>query len=131
MTLIELVKNHIEQNIKSINLLFGDNLFINTYPDKSDTIVSLIDMGGYPPPVYTPTREKIIEFKFRASNYIAGKKLGNELFNLFHDKENYYINENRIMHSYARTDVSYLYKDQNEREEFSLEVVFLIENKRK
>lgn len=129
MTLIELVKDYVTDNIESIDLEFGDNLFINHYPDEPDLILTLIDLGGYPPLQYYRTREKIIEFKFRANNYIQGKKIGNELFNLLHDKENYYINGKRIMHSHARTEVSYLYNDNNNRQEFSLEIVFFVENK--
>lgn len=128
--LIELIKDYIKHNIKSIDLEFGDNLFINFYPDEPDTIVSVIDMGGYPPPLYYKTREKVIEFKFRAKEYTEASKIGNELFNLFHDKENYYLEDKRILHSYARTEVSYLYNDSNNRQEFSLEVVFLMENRK-
>lgn len=125
--LINLVKNYIEQNVSAISLTFGENLFINYYPDNPDTIVSVIDLGGYPPALYTPTREKIVEIKLRANSHVEGYELGNEILNLFHDKENYLMEEKRILHSYARTDVSYLYKDKDEREEFSLELVFLIE----
>jgi hypothetical protein len=125
--LIELVKDCVEQNINATNLVFGNNLFINYYPDNPDTIVSVIDGGGYPPALYTPTREKIIEFKFRTDSIIDGDELGNELLNLFHDKENYYLNKKRILHSYARTDANYLYKDDDERLEYTLEVVFLIQ----
>lgn len=123
------IVDYMSANIKTELLTFGENLFINYYPDKPDLIVSVIDLGGYPPDLYTPTREKVVEIKFRAPSHTLGSELGNEILELFHSKENYQLDGLRILHSYARTDVNYLYTDTNEREEFVLELVFLIERK--
>ncbi|MBS4207445.1 minor capsid protein [Bacillus sp. FJAT-50079] len=124
--LLDNVKDYISENVKAENLTFGENLFINFYPDEPDLIVSVIDLGGYPPDLYAPTREKVVEIKFRTSTYEEGSVLGNEIMELFHSKENYHLGEIRVLHSYARTDVNYLYKDKNENEELVLELVFLI-----
>lgn len=128
--LIDWIKDYLEYESEflSLDLKFGDNLFVNFYPDNPDDILSVLDNGGFPPRLYVPVREKIIEFKFRTNTLQKGYEIGEELIKLFHDKENYYLNSKRILHSYARTDSTYLYKDKNERHEFSLEVVFLIEN---
>lgn len=125
--MIKKVTDYIASHVKSEILTFGDNLFINFYPEQPDLIVSVIDLGGYPPDLYAPTREKVIELKYRASTHDKGATLGNELLNLFHSKENYNLDGMRILHSYARTDANYLYTDSNENEEFSIELVFLIE----
>lgn len=100
---------------------------MNFYPDTPRTIVSVIDNGGYPPDLYTPTREKVVEIKLRAPTHIEGSALGNEILDLFHSKENYYLDGLRVMHSYGRTDINYLYTDSNENEEFSMELGFLIQ----
>lgn len=125
--MLELVTNHLLSNIESIELEAGSNLFINTYPDNPDTIISVIDLGGYPPALYVKTREKVVEIKYRASSSQLGRALGDELIDIFHDKENYYLDGKRILHSYARTDSNYLYTDSSNRDEFTVELVFLIE----
>lgn len=125
--MLELVANYLLSNIESIELEAGSNLFINTYPDNPDTIISVIDLGGYPPALYVKTREKVVEIKYRASTSQLGRALGDELIDIFHDKENYYLDGKRILHSYARTDSNYLYTDSSNRDEFTVELVFLIE----
>ncbi|WP_416147895.1 minor capsid protein [Salipaludibacillus sp. HK11] len=126
--LLEGVRDFLSANIKEINLTFGENLFINFYPDDPKTIVSVIDLGGAPPSLYFPTREKVVEIKFRAVDQSDGYKLGSEIFDLIHSKENYYFGDLRVLHSLARTDVNYLFQDKNDRSEFSIEIVFLIQN---
>jgi hypothetical protein len=106
----------------------SENLFRNAYPDSPDTIISVIDSGGFPPKLYETTREKVVGIKIRAGSYDEGSALGEQIFKLFHDKENYEIENKKILHSYAYTDVSYLYSDSKEREEFSIELVFLYQN---
>ncbi|WP_391115989.1 minor capsid protein [Psychrobacillus sp. L3] len=127
--MLKVVADYIASNIKEQALIFSENLFINFYPEQPNLIVSVIDLGGYPPDLYAPTREKVIEIKFRAPTHDEGSKLGNEILTLFHSKENYNLDGLRVMHSYARTDVNYLYADSNENEEFSMELVFLIVQK--
>ncbi|MCR1833133.1 minor capsid protein [Oceanobacillus caeni] len=96
----------------------------NLYPDDPDNIVAVIDLGGLPPNNYAATRDKKIEIKFRTKGYQEGIKLGEEIFNLFNDKQNYRLGDYYITTSYASTDVSYLYQDSKNRREFSLELAF-------
>lgn len=121
------IANHLAANIESEKLESGKNLFINFYPDDPDMVVSVIDLGGHPPALYVPIREKVIEIKFRALDSSQGETLGTEIMNLLHDKENYYLEGLRVLHSYARTDSNYLYADSKSRDEFSMELVFLIQ----
>lgn len=127
MLLLKKVADYITDNIETVDLTFGENLYINAYPDTPDLIVSVIDLGGYPPNLYFPTREKVVEIKFRASNHSEGSTLGDEILDLFHSKENYNLDSLKILHSYGRTDMNYLYTDSNQRDEFSIELVFLIQ----
>ncbi|WP_286231316.1 minor capsid protein [Neobacillus mesonae] len=113
---------------EKLGFIPSENLFINAYPDSPDTIISVIDNGGFPPKLYEPTREKVVDIKIRAGNYDEGQALGEQVFKLFHDKENYELNNKKILHSRAYTDVSYLFSDSKEREEFSIELVFLYLN---
>lgn len=110
-----------------LGLIFGQNLFINYYPDTPNTLVSIIDSGGFPPKLYEPTREKVVGIKIRSSNYQEGSVIGEKIFNLFHGKENYNLGNKRVLHSYAFTELSYLYADSRERDEFSFELAFLIQ----
>jgi len=123
--MLKKIVDYLEQEIKENDLTFGENLFINFYPDNPDEIVSVVDLGGYPPSLYTPIREKVIEIKFRTLTWLDGDKLGNEIMDLFHSKENYQLDDLYVLHSFARTDVSYLYRDNNDREEFTVELVFM------
>ncbi|WP_339227841.1 minor capsid protein [Oceanobacillus sp. FSL K6-2867] len=120
--LLNSVIDFIELNILSLN---ETNLFGNHYPKSmTDTIVSVIDLGGLPPSKYSVTREKKIEIKLRSKGYAEGIELGNKIFNLFHSKENYSLGDFFITSSYASTDLTYLYQDSKNRREFSLELVF-------
>jgi hypothetical protein len=109
-----------------LGLVFGETIFINYYPDSPDKIVSIIDGRGTHA-IYTPTKEKIVEIKVRANNYLEGSTLGEDIINLLHDKENFYLGENKILHSYALSDCSYLYADSKNRDEFTFELAFLIQ----
>lgn len=120
MILLEVI-NHIESNLNGFN---ERNLLANLYPDDPDNIVAVIDLGGLPPNNYAATRDKKIEIKFRTKGYQEGIKLGEEIFNLFNDKQNYRLGDYYITTSYASTDVSYLYQDSKNRREFSLELAF-------
>ncbi|UNC92711.1 minor capsid protein [Candidatus Contubernalis alkaliaceticus] len=102
------------------------NLFKNYYPDDPDTIVSVIASGGFPPDRYDVTREPTIEIKIRASDYNEGMSLGNQIYDLFHSRENYQLGSFFILSSYAYSDLSYLYSDKQNRDEFSLELAFLV-----
>lgn len=118
------VKDLIE---KELGFIFGENLFLNHYPDSPDTIVSVIGNRGFPPSLYVPTRERIVEIKIRAKTFLEGMDIGERILNLFHDKENYMLGENIVLHSYAFTDVSFLYTDNQDRNEFSFELAILIQ----
>jgi hypothetical protein len=111
---------------QNLGLAFGDNLFINSYPDSPDKIVTIMDGHGTHA-IYSPTKTKIVEFKIRSTNYQEGSSLGEEIINLFHDKENFLLGDKKILHSYAVSDCSYLYADSKERDEFAFELAFLIQ----
>lgn len=111
---------------QNVGLVYGSDLFKNFYPDDPDKIVSIIDRGGFRPSLYDSTREKIIEVKIRSKEYEVGQSLGEQIMSLFHSKENYLIDNINVYQSYALTDVSYLYADSKERDEFSFELAFLI-----
>jgi hypothetical protein len=111
---------------QQLGLVFGEDIFINSYPDSPDKIVSIMDGHGTHT-IYTPTMEKIVEFKIRASDHITGYSLGEQIINLFHDKENFFLGDQKILHSYAVSDCSYLYADSKERDEFTFELAFLIQ----
>lgn len=104
----------------------GENLFANYYPDTPDVIVSVIDAGGSPPQKYSPIREKIFEIKFRCNNHSDGVGFGNQILDMFHNKENYQLGSFFILSSSALTDVTYLYADSNKRDEFTFNISFLI-----
>lgn len=124
--LVDHVKDFLEKHLNE--LTFGENLFINFYPDNPNTIVSIIDGGGKPPDRYIPKIEKVIEIKLRAKDYHDGVYLGNRILSLFHSRENYMMGTQKVFHSYTMTDLSYLYTDDQNRPEFSFELVFLIQN---
>jgi hypothetical protein len=122
--MLEAIVQYIKNNINS--LIIGENLFANHYPDSLDRIVSVIDAGGSPPPRYSPTGEKRFEIKFRVSNYSDGVDIGNQIMDLFQNKENYQLGSFFILDSHALTDVTYLYADKNNRDEFTFNLSFLI-----
>jgi hypothetical protein len=124
--MFEAIVQHIANNIPS--LVISENLFANYYPDEPNNIVSVISLGGFPPSKYDGTREPIFEIKLRNERYIDGNDLANQIMNLFHSKENYLVGSFFVLHSYAMTEVNYLYNDSNNRREFSLELAFLIKN---
>src|SRR4051794_10563654 len=105
----------------------GDNLFANYYPDDPNNIVSVIALGGSPPPKYNTNRELTFEIKIRNDTYNDGNDIGNQIMDIFHSKENYSLGSIFILHSYATTDISYLYADSKNRDEFSLEMAFIIQ----
>lgn len=109
-----------------LGLVGGENLFINSYPNSPDKIVTIMDGHGSHA-IYTPTKTKIVEFKIRANNHLEGSSLGEDIINLFHDKENFLLGDKKILHSYALSDCSYLYADSKERDEFTFELAFLIQ----
>lgn len=115
--------DYVELNFPS--LIEGDNLFYNYYPDNPDDIVSIIANSGFTPHRYNDTRELIFEFKLRNKDYELGMDLGNQIFNLFHSKENYVLGDFFIFESYCLTEISYLYSDLEERDQFSFEIVFI------
>jgi hypothetical protein len=115
---------NIEENITSLTK--NENLFYNYYPDSPDFLLSVIDSGGSPPNLYTPIREKSIEFKFRSNTYQEGIDLGKQIIDLYHSFENYQLGSFFIYRSYALTDINYLYSDSKERDEFSLDIAFEI-----
>jgi hypothetical protein len=121
-----MLHNLMEYISQHLGLVFGENLFINHYPDSPDKIVTIMDGHGTHA-IYTSTKTKIIEFKLRANNHTEGSSLGEDIINLFHDKENFYLGDKRILHSYALSDVSYLYADSKKRDEFTFELAFLIQ----
>jgi len=124
--LLDEIAKHIELNVTDLTM--DENLFGNHYPDKPNSVVSVIDSGGFPPDRYSPTREKTFEIKFRSQNYSYGVELGNQIFKLFHSKENYSLGDFFILSSYAYSEISYLYSDKEDRDEFSLELVFQYQN---
>jgi hypothetical protein len=126
MELLELIGNHIRSNI----IYSGDiaSVFGNHYPDSPDTVISIIDSGGFPPNKYSPIREKIFDVKIRTQNYSYGIDLGNQIFKLFHSKNKFYLGDFFILQSYAYTELSYLFKDDKERHQFSIEIVFQYKN---
>lgn len=119
--LVDICAN-VEQNITSLTQT--KNLFANSYPDSPDTLVSVIDAGGFPPNLYSPTRQRAYEFKIRSSNYVDGEQLGNQIMDLFHGKDGYQIGSFFILGSWAYTEVNYLYQDGKNRYEFSLNIAF-------
>ncbi|WP_214480967.1 minor capsid protein [Bacillus sp. SM2101] len=121
--LIDAIVGHIESN----NIVDSNKLFVNYYPDEPDEIASVIASGGFPPKLYEPTRELTLEIKVRSTNYNDGMNICNNIFNLFHDKENYQLDSFFILRSYAYTEISYLYADSENRDEFSLDLAFLIQ----
>lgn len=121
--MLDEIAKHIEDNVTS--LVLGENLFKNYYPDSPDTIVSVIANGGYPPPRYSPTKELIFDIKIRSIDYNDGVDLGNKIMNLF-DKENYHLGSFFVLGSYAMSELSYLYSDSKNRDEFSLGLAFFI-----
>jgi hypothetical protein len=122
---IPLLNDLINYVSQQLGLVFGENLFLNYYPDSPDKIVAIMDGHGTLD-IYTPTKTKIVEFKIRANTHSEGSSLGEEIINLFHDKENFLLGETKILHSYALSDCSYLYADSKERDEFTFELAFLI-----
>ncbi|MBU9714418.1 minor capsid protein [Evansella tamaricis] len=122
--LLDQIAKYIDDNIPS--LTEGNNLWKNHYPDAPDTIVSVIHSGGYPPSQYSPTRELTFEIKIRSMDYNDGVEYGNQIMDIFHDKENYRLGNFFILGSNAYSELSYLYQDDNRRDQFSLELAFLI-----
>lgn len=120
--LLDDITSFVEANINHLSI--GDNLFKNYYPDSPDTLVSIIDSGGFPPDRYSPVREKTFEIKIRSKRYSDGVKLGNQIFELFHSKENYNLGDFFILSSYAYSELSYLFADNENRKEFSIELSF-------
>jgi hypothetical protein len=119
--LVDLCAN-VEQNIDTLTQ--AENLFANTYPDSPDTIVSVIDLGGLPPELYSPIRQKTYEFKIRTPKYVDGEELGTKIMDLYHAKNNYQIGSFFILSSYCFTELNYLYEDSKNRKEFSLSIIF-------
>lgn len=117
MTLLDAVYEYLKDEL-------DEEIFVNHYPDKPDTIVSVIDLGGFPPDKYAITRKKKVEIKFRSNKYPDGVTLGNHIYDVFHAFENYSMGDFFIYSSYADTEVNYLYEDKKERKEFSLELAF-------
>lgn len=110
---------------QNLGLVPSENLFINHYPDSPDKIVTIMDGHGTVD-LYAPTRTKIVEIKIRTQEHSEGSSLGEEILYLFHDKENYNIGNQKIFHSYALSDVSYLYADSKGRDEFTFELSFFM-----
>lgn len=122
--MLNAIAQMIENNI--VELVDNENLFKNYYPDEPNNIASVIALGGFPPDKYHITRELTFEVKLRSETYNTGNDLGNQILNLFHSKENYSLGSFFVLHSYALTELSYLYSDSKNRDEFSLELSFLI-----
>lgn len=125
--LLDEIAKHIDSNVTSLTM--NENLFGNHYPDSPDTLVSVIDLGGFPPNRYTTQiREKTYEIKIRSLNYADGVDLGQKIMNLFHSKENFQLGSFFILGSRAYTELSYLYSDSKDRDEFSIELAFEFTN---
>ncbi|MEB1806597.1 MAG: minor capsid protein [Bacillaceae bacterium] len=121
--LLDQITKMINDNITS--LTEGENLYKNYYPDSPDTIVSVIHTGGYPPSRYSPTRELTFDIKIRSKHYHDSVDLGNQIMKLF-EKENYQLGSFFVLDSYSFSELTYLYTDKNNRDEFSLGLAFLI-----
>lgn len=124
LQLLDVITTKIESDI--VALREGNNLFKNHYPDTPNTLVSAIHSGGFPPNKYSPTRELTFDIKIRAMNYHDGIDLGNKISNIFHSKENYQLGSFFILHSYCLSELSYLFADSQHRDEFSIDLAFLI-----
>jgi hypothetical protein len=122
--MLEDIGNYIETNIPA--LVQGNNLFLNHYPDEPDEIVTVIASGGYPPDKYMSIRELKFEIKIRSKNYSGGWNIGNQIMELFHGKERYVLGAYHVLGSTAESEVTYLYADSKERDEFTLDLSFLI-----
>lgn len=124
--MIQEIVHHIASNIPSLTI--GQNLYANTYPDNPENILSVIPNGGFPPNRYLPTRELLFEIKIRNTDYLDGEAIGNQIMNLFHAKENYSLGGFFVLESYCFSELSYLFTDSKEREEFAIEIAFIIQN---
>lgn len=126
--MIQEIVQHISTHIPT--LIIGKTLFANRYPDGdkiANNIVAVIPNGGFSPNRYLPTRDLIYEIKIRNTDYLNGETIGNQIMNLFHAKENYSLDGFFVLESYCYSELSYLYTDAKNREEFSLEIVFKIQ----
>jgi hypothetical protein len=126
MQLLDAISNEILLNVPNLNEEI--NLFKNYYPENPNEIVSVIDSGGFPPNKYSPIREKNFEIKIRSLNYHDGLEVGNQIMKLFHSKNNYVLGDFFIYQSYLNSELTYLYSDKQNRDEFSLEIAFQFKN---
>lgn len=124
MSLLAKVVNYIETEL---NFSKEELLFEAYYPDEPDKVVSVFPSLGDPPETYSTRRTKHIEIKVRANLYDEGDSLCEQVFNLFHSKENFYIDDVFVLHSYALTEMDYLYADEKGRHEFSFELAFYLQ----
>ena len=123
MSLLSKIVDFVEAQL-SLNK--AETLWMNGYPDNPDTLVAIFDAGGSRPETYSSRREKHFEIKVRSNTYDEGNSLCEQVMNLFHSKENFYIDDIYVLHSYALTEITYLYADSKERDEFSFELAFYL-----
>jgi len=104
----------------------GQNIFVSFIPDSPDSLICVIDSGGYPSDVYAPIDNPTIQIRVRDVNYPACHDKAWTIYDLFNRNIEYYLGSLRILYSYVMQTPVYIGRDTKQREEFSLNIYFHI-----
>lgn len=119
MTFLEVIKNDIENEGLGV---FGTDLFLNSKPTKPDNVICIIDTGGYKP---GDVRRPTIQFLIRNEGYPSGLKKAEQIFQRYHNKNWYMLDEYEIINSEAINEPTFIGNDDKDRAMISLNILFI------
>ncbi|WP_422445968.1 minor capsid protein [Thermoanaerobacterium sp. DL9XJH110] len=98
----------------------GNDIFIGFQPAEPDNCITILETGGYRPDYIEAIRYPTFQFIVRNIDYALANSKAEEIFALFHSKENYSLGDFYIYYSEFAQEPTYIGQDTNGRYEISL-----------
>lgn len=107
---------------------FGINIFIGQLPEDVEQAIFLVPASSPPPHMYLDTEEHVIDFWVRSDHSDAAYQQLRAVYNQFHRRANYSLNDWYIYFSNALGTIMDMDRDREGGKLFKLSVSFLCRN---
>lgn len=106
----------------------GTNIFVGQLPENVSQGMFLVESVGNPPNIWVDTEEPIIDFWMRSDHTDAAYKKLRDVYNIYHRRANYSLNDWYIYFSHALSGVQDMDRETESGKLFKLSILFECRN---
>jgi len=123
--IIDNIAHYLVENVETIDLTLGSNIFTAFMPDTPAEIVAVYDTGGATPDIDIPTGSPTFQIIVRTADYENGFNLMKEIVDLLHQKMNITLAEGGtyFYSIFLMGEAGHIGRDEKSRDEFSVNFI--------